>query len=465
MGSGMKLLHVIDQMGAGGPARSLLAFARHARCLRPDLEHRVLSLRQEGYPPLIFAAKQMGMTVVRAPQPAQVAELVDGSDVVLLHFWNTPHFWEFLKTGLSARYVVWSKVMGTAHPQLLNRNALRGAAAIVLTADPGPQSSWEPKHAEISVVPGIADFGRVERVRPESHAGFNVDYIGTTNFGKLHPGFARIMSRLEIPGIRVRVCGGRADPMLAEAIETSRDPERFQCLGFVEDIAAILETSDVFGYPLSENTYATSDKSLQEAMYAGVPPVVFPHGGPARFVQDGKTGLVATSEEEFVGAIEYLYRNPDKRGELGRNAKAHARVAFAPQKHTANLLQVVMAAAEMPARTMLPELSQTDTARLNHAALFLVSQGWPSRSAISALEQWQAGGRGALDAWITSLPTEVFQVEGGIAHWRNHARSDPALRWWSALWLLKLGFYRQAGEEIEAASSRLASLGVPPLTG
>jgi hypothetical protein len=200
-------------------------------------------------------------------------------------------------------------------------------------------------------------------------------------------------------------------------------------------------------------------------MFAGVPPVVFPHGGPARFVEDGKTGLVARSEEEFAGAIEYLYRNPDKRIELGENAKAFARVAFAPEARAANLLQVVTAAAERPARTMLPELGTTDGALPNHAALFLVSQGWEPRLAISAIQRWQAGEGSALDAWITSLPSEAFQVEGGIVHWRNHARNDPALRWWTALWLSKLGLSREAGEEREAAIRQGAPIMAAPTGG
>jgi hypothetical protein len=88
----------------------------------------------------------------------------------------------------------------------------------------------------------------------------------------------------------------------------------------------------------------------------------------------------------------------------------------------------------------------------------LISQGWEARKAILAVEQWQDGSGSELDAWITSLPPQAFQVEGGIVHWRNHSRSDPALRWWSALWLFRLGRYGQADKELEAAIGKGAPM-------
>src|SRR5262249_20606711 len=92
---GMKLLHVIDHMGAGGPARSMLAVIRHANAVNPAIEHSVLSLRQDGYPPVIFAARQLGASVMRAPAPDATRTLLGSCDVALLHFWNTPGFWTF----------------------------------------------------------------------------------------------------------------------------------------------------------------------------------------------------------------------------------------------------------------------------------------------------------------------------------------------------------------------------------
>jgi glycosyltransferase involved in cell wall biosynthesis len=441
----MKLLHVIDTMGAGGPSRSLLTFVQHAKRLQPDIAHRILSLGREGYPPAIFAARRMEVEVMRAPQPAEIARLIGGSDVVLLHFWNTPRVWRFLSASLAARYVVWAKVLGTTHPQVLNMRAMSSAAALVLTAPPPPDLRRQWAKGDIPIVPGIADFSRVAAVHAEPHDGFNVDYIGTLSRGKIHPGFAGIMAGIDVPGIRVRIYGGAPDAVVSDSIRRCADPARFECPGFVEDIAGILKTSDVFGYPLSSSTYATSDKSLQEAMYAGIPPVILPHGGPARFVEDGKTGLIARTEREFAHAIEYLHHNPDRRRELGANARAYARNSFAPERQAADLLKAVTAASAGPVRPILP------ASVIGDAALFLVSQGWEERAATAAAAAWRAGDGIKLDDWASSLPAEAFEVEGGIIHWRNTMPADPLLRWWSALWLKRQGRARDAAQEMEAA--------------
>jgi len=84
----------------------------------------------------------------------------------------------------------------------------------------------------------------------------------------------------------------------------------------------------VFGYPLCENNYSAGELVLQEVMHAGVPPVVLPYGGAPHLIAHGETGLVAKDEKEYARAVEFLYRYPDERNRLGRNAAARARELF-----------------------------------------------------------------------------------------------------------------------------------------
>jgi hypothetical protein len=259
----MRLLHLIDHIGAGGPFRSLLAFVRQAQCRGSDIEHSVVSLATDAYPPLVFDARRLGVSVFRGPLRNDLDRHIETADVVLLHFWNTPRLWQFLSRGAPiARYVIWSKVLGVHSPQILSPNLLAGMVRTVLTAR-HPEIGGKARSAV--TVSGLADFGRVDGLLPKPHLGFNADYIGTCNIGKLHPNFVNMMARIQIPQLAVRICG-QPDDALSDSIKSSRDPSRFHVLGFVEDIRSILETSDVFAYPLSETTYATSDKSLQEAM-------------------------------------------------------------------------------------------------------------------------------------------------------------------------------------------------------
>jgi len=54
-------------------------------------------------------------------------------------------------------------------------------------------------------------------------------------------------------------------------------------------IKPVIETFDVYGYPLCADTYASGELNLQEVMYAGVPPVVFPYGGVKGLVEHDRT--------------------------------------------------------------------------------------------------------------------------------------------------------------------------------
>jgi hypothetical protein len=270
--------------------------------------------------------------------------------------------------------------------------------------------------------------------------------------------FIEMMARVEIPECRIRICGGALEPAMAAALARLPSAQRFECRGFVGDIASVLKTSDVFVYPLAERTYASSDISLQEAMLAGVPPVVLPHGGPSRFVVDGRNGIVARSEDEFVAAIEHLHRHPEMRHALGREARLSAERLFSPEQHAAQLMDIAQSVAWQAKLPLIAPGAIPRDRPPAAAALFFMSQGWDGIAADKAVTAWLAGETAPLQAFVDGLDDDAFQVEGGVLHWRKEAMDDPLLRAWAALWLMRQGRAVEAQQEIAAA----ARLGAPP---
>jgi glycosyltransferase involved in cell wall biosynthesis len=326
--------------------RSLLMLIRLARPSHPSIRHTAISLQPGEYMPLTLELCRQGATVLRAPAIDAINAEIGQADVGLLHFWSTPRLWRLLVSDLpDARYMLWLKVLGKHAPQLLNADLLAGVQAWAFTAP--PPAHLVDRMGQVPVIPGFVDRQRVADLQPEPHEGFNLDYIGTTNWGKMHPRFIEMMARVKIPEARIRICGGALEPAMAAALARSPCADRFECRGFVEDITSVLKTSDVFVYPLAERTYASSDISLQEAMLAGVPPVVLPHGGPSRFVVDGRNGIVARSEDEFVAAIEHLHRHPEIRYALGREARLSAERLFSPERNAARLVEIVQSMARL----------------------------------------------------------------------------------------------------------------------
>jgi tetratricopeptide (TPR) repeat protein len=173
-----------------------------------------------------------------------------------------------------------------------------------------------------------AEFGRIGTTTPKAHPDFQVSYIGTVDPTKMHPGFVAMSSAVNVPQVRFVVCGGGGTQWLTAEAQQLGSLERFDFRGAVEDIASVLATTDVYGYPLCEDTYAAAEMNIQEAMYAGIPVVAFPHGGLKNLILHGETGLLVNSPDEYARAIEYLYQNPAERTRLGANAAAYARLHF-----------------------------------------------------------------------------------------------------------------------------------------
>lgn len=136
----------------------------------------------------------------------------------------------------------------------------------------------------------------------------------------MHPGYVRMSSKVEVPGIQFMVCGGGKQELLRAEARKLGTESRFQFLGYVKDICPVLSIMDIYGYPLCEETYASGELNIQEVMACGIPPVVFPYGGVKELIKDHYDGLVVDSEKEYVQAIEYLYHNDALRSEIGGNA-------------------------------------------------------------------------------------------------------------------------------------------------
>jgi hypothetical protein len=187
-------------------------------------------------------------------------------------------------------------------------------------------------------------------------------------------------------------------------------------------------------------------------MLAGLPVVIYADRGSSHFVENEKTGLVVSNAEEFIAAIERLYRDPALRCALGSAARTYAEAEFDSDKHAARLAGVIEDAAAVAKRPLFAQhATSVDPGQLTGAGLFLVSQGWSEAEAADAAAAWVAGEDDRLNDFATAASDVCFAVEGGIVHWRNHEPSDPLLRAWSGYWLQRSGRHQEARSEFDAA--------------
>ena len=458
----LQVLVTIPHLRAGGALTSFAVAARLARDAGIAVRHRILALEPAVSPLARIALTRAGVAIDADPSPAKETDALAWADVVLFVFWNTPHALAFIeRLPSSVPLVAWTTIAGTAPPQVVPPTLLRRADRLVVscaaTLGASPLADDPEQARRAVVIRSLPDPASLGPVAPVLHDGFVVGYVGTIGPGKLHPTFVDLSLSARIDDARFLVCGsGGGEAALRHAIAARGAENRFDLRGFVRDVRGALATMDVFGYPLAPDTYAASCLSLQEAMSAGVPPVILGHGGNPEMVRNGETGLVV-DEAHYGAALAHLRHHPEERARLGANA-ARESAASLDGRRSALRLHALLAEASA--------LGWTSPHRAEHAAgPFAAAQrfadalgGWGD-----AFRRSLQGDRRADDA-IRATSIDAARTEGGLFHHRNAEPDDGVLRYWAALVLEGHGRMDAARAEFAAARA-LGAPGEDPVTG
>ena len=359
----IRVLHVTKLLNRAGAGRSLTTIARHLH-ETGRFRHAVASLVS-----VPERAREMvrrsGVRLLDAPPREVLLEEMERADVVQVEWWNNPQIQEMLRSRLPpCRLVLSVHVAGDAMPHVLTCGLLDRVDHCV-TGCPYVErlpvvESWPKRATRVTNVFATTDFDRLEGLERKPHQGFNVGYVGVADFKKMHPGFVRMSARVRLPDVRFIVCGNGHLDLLESQAEALGASERFDFRGYESDIRGIFEVLDVYGYPLSSNPGA--ELNVQEAMYAGVPPVVFALGGLRDSVIHDHNGLVVDSEAEYAEALEYLAHHPEERARLGENARRFAAETFGGARSAEGLAKVFEQVMCLPKRPRPPlgQLSGAD---------------------------------------------------------------------------------------------------------
>lgn len=434
----VQVLHLLPQFTRGGATEAAMRAVRLLTAAGP-YAHEIVSLTPL-VPTTTFPVATETMRFTEAPPPAALAAAIAAADLVHIHFWNTPALYAVLRTPWpAARVLLWADIAGHAAPQVVTP-ALMGwpdafAATSAFTLDlPAVRAAAPP--AGVHLIFPVPDFTQFEGRLPTPHAGFNIGYVGTVSFDKMHPDYMALHAAIEAPEAHFSVAGmGGEWPRLQQQAQQWGVADRFSFRGYVHDLPAHLSTLDVFGYPLAPDNYATSELILQEALYAGVPPVVFRHGAASRVVVHGHTGLVVDDAAGYRQAIEHLYHHPAERARLSANAMAYARQHFRSETLTASLLDAYAAVLALPKR--LRTWPVAPAGPYPEAAAFVESLGDTVAAQTFALSLAGSAPEAALlaaDAQIAAgSPLLLSAAAGGVLHYRRAYPADAVLRLWAGL--------------------------------
>jgi glycosyltransferase involved in cell wall biosynthesis len=169
--------------------------------------------------------------------------------------------------------------------------------------------------------------GRVSRADPGKWSPLALDIL---------PILAR-----EVPGFRYRVVGG-----IPEAEAFVREHGLGGCVEFAPQLASDAELAAFYGslavLAHANDTGESFGLVIAEAMACGLPVVTHPCPGERdnaqlELVEQGVTGLVASTAEEYAAAVRRLFEHPDAARRMGQAGRDKARRLFRAQDVAARL--------------------------------------------------------------------------------------------------------------------------------
>lgn len=117
------------------------------------------------------------------------------------------------------------------------------------------------------------------------------------------------------PNVIIRAMGGTGIKVEGLVIES---------LAWREDIEiSTLQTYDIGIYPLPDEEWVYGKSGLKAIQYMalGIPTVATAIGTNFRVIEDGISGFLVTSEEEWIQRLSQLIENPDLRRQIGKKAR------------------------------------------------------------------------------------------------------------------------------------------------
>ncbi len=437
----IKILHITPHLG-GGVGRVVLNYLATAKT-KSAFDHQVACLDYANDQALA-AAGSIGfkLTDKLSDKPEQLTNMIAAADVVLVHWWNHPLLYDFLVRVVlpPCRLVLWSHTSGFNAPYVFTEKILNYPDLFVLTtpvslATKEIKNLSDDRRRTLRVIWSTGGVEHVKAVQSQKHDGFNIGYIGTVDYAKLHPNFLKICDKINIPDVKFIVCGGANELEIKKEAEALGIAGKFIFTGLISDIKEYLPIFDVFGYPLAPYHYGTCDQALAESMAAGVVPVVLPNSMEKYMVKDSLTGLVAANEDDYVRAVEELYKNKVLREVLSNNAKQYAADTFSLDKLVEDweaVFQELMKMSQTEKRWKIFKNSHDLTAK----DVFLEALGDYGQVFVDFCEAKSAEAKSLAAAKIAKLgesPVWQSSTKGTVNQYCLFFSDDEHLNFWSKL--------------------------------
>lgn len=318
----MRILHIAAHVGGGiGSAYIGLGGGKE--------DHHIILLEKPLDTVTLSRVGNAGFNIIVDADKERICEELGKADIVVFNWTHHPAMTRFLVEfpEVPIRSIMWCHVSGNYYPAI-PVGLIKKFDQIMFAS---PFSLELPQFRELGedyikehfrVVYGLNDLSDFGQISPKPHNNFQIGYVGTLGFCKLHPDFADYCSTVDIPDIQFVMAGAASTKeQILERYLKNKGNNTFRFLGQVKDVSAVLSEMDVFGYLLNPHHFGATENALLEAMAAGLPVVARNQCVEQYIIDNGETGLLINAPYEYGEAVKYLYDNPSKAKEMGSRAR------------------------------------------------------------------------------------------------------------------------------------------------
>lgn len=338
-----KVLHITAHLG-GGVGKVLSNVCSYNQ--NNEYGHVIILLEKPQQLNFINKVLENGVEILIAPSKIVIENKIKEADIVQIEWWHHPLMCKLLYDfpEIPVRLVIWSHISGCSYP-FIKKEFLMNCSEFLFTSPYSLENPYlkdkdvqEFMKENTDVVYSSGGFNNIKGKTTLNNNDFNIGYVGTLNYCKLNPEFVKYCYEIDIPNSKFIMVGDAStkNEILNEA-QRKNIHEKFEFIGYTDNVQNQLNRFNVFGYPLNKEHYGTTENALLEAMAAGVPPIVLNQCTEKYLVKNMETGIVVNNEKEYGNAIRYLYENVDERIRIGNNARKHVLEKFSLKNTIMNL--------------------------------------------------------------------------------------------------------------------------------
>lgn len=340
----MKILHVTTHLG-GGIGKILSSMVINDK----KNQHIILTLQQTKTAKFYDLCIENNVTILFV-EKVNVKEIIEDVDIVQFEWWHNPVTMEFFYNyfqDIKCRLVIWSHVSGCNFPYISPQFVSLPQKFIFSTNYSLNNPFWNDDDKEkiqnstnVVVSSGVNDCCVLEK---EKHSTFNIGYLGNLSYNKTFKGTVSYYEEVakKINNVKFIIAGDTEyGKDFVSDINSSCIASVTEFSGYVNDIKTEFAKYDILSYLLNNDSFATAENALLEAMAYGVVPIVFAQCTEQYTVSHLINGLVVSNIDEYVDAVTLLHNDIALRNELSFNASSYIKENLMIDNTIANLQKI-----------------------------------------------------------------------------------------------------------------------------